>query len=75
MKFLLFLATTEPIENDAEKFYSPGVLGFIFTFAMAGLAIVLIFDMVRRMRKVRYRAEVQEKLAAEAADRGVKRNK
>ena len=28
--------------------------------------MLLIFDMVRRVRRVRYRAEIQEKLAAEA---------
>jgi hypothetical protein len=34
---------------------------------MAVGAIALIFDMVRRIRRVRYRAEIAEKLAAEAA--------
>jgi hypothetical protein len=37
------------------------------TFFMAAGAIGLIFDMVRRIRRVRYRAEIAEKLAAEAA--------
>jgi hypothetical protein len=37
------------------------------TFLMAVGAIALIFDMVRRIRRVRYRAEIAEKLAAEAA--------
>jgi len=64
-----------PTTDPSETFYSPGVLGFIFTFIMAGLAILLIFDMVRRMRRVRYRAEIREKLAAEAADSGAKGNK
>jgi hypothetical protein len=36
------------------------------TFLMALGAIALIFDMVRRIRRVRYRAEIAEKLAAEA---------
>ena len=75
MKSLLLAATPTPSANPAETFYSPGTLGFIFTFVMAGLAILLIFDMVRRMRRVRYRAEIQEKLTAEAADSGAKRNK
>ena len=64
-----------PSADPSETFYSPGTLGFIFTFIMAGLAILLIFDMVRRMRRVRYRAEIREKLAAEAADNGAKGNK
>lgn len=37
------------------------------TFLMAAGAIALIFDMVRRIRRVRYRAEITEKLAAEAS--------
>ena len=75
MNSLLLAATPTPSANPAETFYSPGTLGFIFTFIMAGLAILLIFDMVRRMRRVRYREEIQAKLAAEAADSGAKRNK
>ncbi len=75
MKSLLLAAVPTPSADPAETFYSPGTLGFIFTFFMAGLAILLIFDMVRRMRRVRYREEIREKLAAEAASSGAKRNK
>ena len=75
MRSLLFGAMPTPTADPSETFYSPGILGFVFTFALAGLAILLVFDMVRRMRRVRYRAEVREKLAAEAADNGAKRNK
>ena len=42
---------------------------------MALGATLLIFDLVRRVRRVRYRAEIQEKLDAEAASSGAKRNK
>ena len=35
-------------------------------------AVLIVVDMVRRVRRVRYRAEIQEKLAAEAAGDGVK---
>jgi hypothetical protein len=75
MRSLLLAAVPTPTADPSETFYSPGTIGFIFTFIMAGLAILLIFDMVRRMRRVRYRSEIQEKLAAEAADNGVKRDK
>lgn len=75
MRSLLFAAMPTPTADPSETFYSPGILGFVFTFALAGLAILLVFDMVRRMRRVRYRAEVREKLAAEASDDGAKRNK
>ncbi len=58
--------TPTPTVDPAETFYSPGTIGFLLTFFVAGSAVLLIFDMVRRVRRVRYRAEIQEKLAAEA---------
>lgn len=36
------------------------------TFFITAGAVALIFDMVRRIRRIRYRAEIAEKLAAEA---------
>ncbi len=57
-----------PTLDPAETFYSPGTIGFLLTFFVAGAAVLLIFDMVRRVRRVRYRAEIQEKLAAEASE-------
>jgi hypothetical protein len=44
---------------------TPGWVGFVITFAVAILTVVLILDMVRRTRRVNYRAQVREKLAAE----------
>jgi hypothetical protein len=64
-----------PSTDPANTFYSPGTIGFIATFGMALGATLLIFDLVRRVRRVRYRAEIQEKLDAEAANSGAKRNK
>jgi hypothetical protein len=64
-----------PSTDPANTFYSPGTIGFIATFGMALGATLLIFDLVRRVRRVRYRAEIQEKLDAEAASGGAKRNK
>lgn len=64
-----------PSVDPANTFYSPGTIGFIATFGMALGATLLIFDLVRRVRRVRYRAEIQEKLDAEAAGSGAKRNK
>jgi hypothetical protein len=62
------LATPSPTEtaDPANTFYSPGTLGFLFVFGMSLAAIFLIFDMVRRVRRVRYKAEINEKLDAEA---------
>jgi hypothetical protein len=58
---------TEKAKDPANTFYSPGTIGFILTFFVAGSAVLIIFDMVRRVRRVRYRAEIQEKLDAEQA--------
>jgi hypothetical protein len=55
--------TGEVIIDDT--WYSPGVIGFIATFGMAAAAVLLIFDLVRRIRRVRYRAEISEKLDLE----------
>lgn len=73
---LLLAATPSPSPTgNANSYYSPGTVGFIFTFFLAAASIALIYDMVRRIRRVRYREEIREKLAAEAAASGRKRNK
>ena len=64
---IAFIATADPATNPADVWYSPGVIGFIATFGVTAAAIALIFDMVRRVRRVRYRAEIQEKLDAESS--------
>jgi hypothetical protein len=46
---------------------TPGVVGFIVTFLVAVAAVLLAIDMTRRIRRVRYRAEIAEKLDAEQA--------
>lgn len=46
---------------------SPGTLGFVFTFLMMVGAGFLIFDLVRRIRRVRYRAEVEQEISEEEA--------
>ncbi len=76
MKFALALilaATPTPTTDPAETWYSPGLIGFLGTFILVAGAVIIIFDMVRRVRRVRYRAEIQEKLAAEAAAADAKR--
>jgi hypothetical protein len=66
--------TPTPTTDPANTFYSPGTVGFLAVAFITLAAVVIIFDMVRRVRRVRYRAEVQEKLAAEAAGNGVQSN-
>lgn len=46
---------------------TPGVIGFIVTGVFAVLVLLLVVDMVRRMRGVRFREEVRERLDAEEA--------
>lgn len=72
----ILAATPSPSStpDPANTFYSPGTIGFVATFGMALGATLLIFDLVRRVRRVRYRAEIQAKLDAEAAGSGAKRN-
>ncbi len=43
---------------------SPGLLGFLLTAFIVVLTALLIVDMVRRIRRVRYRAQVEEEQAA-----------
>ncbi|MEY4019434.1 MAG: hypothetical protein RLZZ590_734 [Actinomycetota bacterium] len=64
----LLAATPVPSStpDPAETFYSPGTIGFIATFGVTAGAVLLIFDMVRRVRRVRYRAEIEAKLEAES---------
>ena len=52
-----------------DTWYSPGVVGFAATFSMAAAAVLIIFDLVRRVRRVRYRAEISEKLDLEQLEK------
>lgn len=78
---LLHAASTPsptPTTDPAHTFYSPGTVGFLAIFGVTLAAVLLIFDMVRRVRRVRYREEVRIKLdaeEAEAASSRAKRNK
>ncbi len=58
---------TPPAFEGDPNLVTPGVVGFVITFAIAAITVLLIIDMVRRIRRVRYRAEVQEQIAAEVA--------
>ena len=56
-----------PIEVDPNS-VTPGVEGFIAIAVVTILAVLLILDMARRVRRVRYRGEVRERLEAERAE-------
>ncbi|MEX2441285.1 MAG: hypothetical protein WD400_01415 [Pontimonas sp.] len=46
---------------------TPGVIGFVATFLVAIAALALMLDLVRRVRRVRYREEISERLDREEA--------
>jgi hypothetical protein len=47
---------------------TPGIWGFVVTFLLMVVVVLLILDMVRRIRRTNYRAQVREQLDAEARD-------
>jgi hypothetical protein len=65
----LLATTPTPAPSGApdDDSVTPGVLGFVITFLIAVVVVLLVLDMVRRIRRVRYRAEIAEKLDAEQA--------
>lgn len=67
---IVFLADPTPSPTPGEftgdeNAVTPGVVGFVATAFVAVLTVLLLIDMTRRVRRVRYRAEIQEKLEAE----------
>lgn len=44
---------------------SPGVIGFLVTFLLVVAVVLLILDLVRRQRRLRYRAEYARRREAE----------
>jgi hypothetical protein len=46
---------------------TPGPIGFAAIFLVAAATILLGFDMVRRIRRTTYRAEIKQRLEAEIA--------
>jgi hypothetical protein len=54
-------------EGISEDQITPGLWGFIMTAFFVLATTLLIVDMVRRIRRVRYRAQVEEERLAAAA--------
>ncbi|WP_349897876.1 hypothetical protein [Parafrigoribacterium soli] len=63
----LAAATPTPNPDFDPTTVTPTWVGFAVTFLVAVATVLLIMDMVRRVRRVRYRSEVLEKLEAERA--------
>jgi hypothetical protein len=71
---IVFLADPTPSPTPGEftgdeNAVTPGVIGFVATAFVAVVTVLLLIDMTRRVRRLRYRAEIQEKLAAEAEEK------
>jgi hypothetical protein len=66
-------ATPTPDPNFDPNSVTPQWIGFLATFLVAVATLLLIVDMTRRIRRVRYRDEIRANLEAEraAADLGV----
>jgi len=63
---VLWLSTPPPSEIDPD-IVTPGVIGFIVTFGLVVVVVLLIVDMTRRIRRLRYRDEINARLDAEEA--------
>ena len=66
MRFLTNLVLMEEelipaIEVDPNS-VTPGVIGFVMTFGVMIAVLLLVLDMVRRVRRVRYRQEIADRL-------------
>ena len=64
---MLWLSTPPPGEEIDPNIVTPGVWGFVITFSVVIAVVLLVLDMVRRTRRVTYRAAINEQLDAEEA--------
>ena len=71
MHVLLLAATPSPSPSIAvdQNAITPGVVGFLAILFVTLLTILLIVDMTRRIRRLRYRGEAEEKRRAAEAER------
>ena len=67
MQWLLRFATPLPDDTVDPNIVTPGVIGFILTFLIAIAVVLLVIDMNRRIRRINYRAQANERLDAEEA--------
>lgn len=58
--------TPTPTPEVDPDLVTPGVWGFVITTFVALAVILLVWDMMRRIRRGRVRADIQEELDAEA---------
>ena len=64
------LAVTPTPDPDFDpNTVTPGVVGFIVVFLIGAATLLLGFDLVRRIRRTTYRAEITARFEAEIAER------
>ncbi|MBP2318721.1 hypothetical protein ACFP47_09780 [Nesterenkonia lacusekhoensis] len=51
-----------------ESDITPGIAGFLFTALMAFLLVIVVRDLVKRMRRMKYRSQMESELAGEEAE-------
>ncbi|WP_120003084.1 hypothetical protein [Nesterenkonia muleiensis] len=60
---------TPPLrEGLTESDISPGIEGFLFTMLIVVLVIFVVRDLAKRMRRMKYRTQVEAELAGEDPD-------
>nr|WP_237562238.1 hypothetical protein [Glutamicibacter soli] len=65
-------STRNTFGTEKASDYGPGFLGFVFTAVMVVAGIFLMRDMVRRVRRVRYQSEAEQR-QQQMMDEGEKR--
>lgn len=74
LAYLVHTATGTPAPTFNEDSVTPGWIGFVVTFLVAIAVVLLCVDLVRRIRRVRYRGEIRERLEAERAETDASQN-
>jgi hypothetical protein len=68
MRATFAAATPSPTPSFNPDVVTPGVIGFLTILAITVVVVLLIVDMTRRIRRVRYRGEAMERAAAAERD-------
>ena len=66
---VVLLVTPTPDPDFDPNTVTPGVVGFAVFFLIAVATLLLCLDVVRRIRRTTYRAQIKERLDAELAAR------
>ena len=69
MNNVALAATPTPPPDFDPNTVTPGVIGFIVVLLIAVATLLLCLDVVRRIRRTTYRAQIAERLEAEIAAR------